>query len=56
MPTQFTTGGSSDADIATPISGPTEPCSRATATPVPDVNAHRTPIHSERAFPLRAVP
>lgn len=51
--TQFTTGGSSDAEMATPMSGPTAPCRSATATPVPDVKAHRTPIHNDRAFPLK---
>lgn len=50
--TQLTTGGKSEADIATPINGPTAPCSKATATPVPEVNAHKTPIHSDLAFPL----
>lgn len=51
--TQFTTGGNKDAEIATPISGPAAPSSKATATPEPDVNAHATPIHNERAFPLQ---
>lgn len=51
--TQFTTGGKSDAEIATPIIGPAAPSSRASATPVPDVNAQAIPIHNERAFPLR---
>lgn len=51
--TQFTTGGKSDAEIATPIIGPAAPSSSASATPVPDVNAQAIPIHSERAFPLR---
>lgn len=46
--TQLTRGGNNDADIATPMSGPTLPTSRATATPVPDVKAHNTPIQSER--------
>lgn len=50
--TQLTTGGKREAEIATPISGPTAPCSKATATPVPDVNAHKTPIQRERALPL----
>lgn len=50
--TQFTTGGSNDADIATPINGPFIPCSNANATPDPDVKAQATPIHNERAFPL----
>lgn len=52
MLTQLTTGGKSDADIATPIKGPAAPRSKANATPVPDVNAQATPIHSERALPL----
>lgn len=50
--TQLTTGGSSEAEIATPISGPADPWSNATATPLPDVSAQRIPIHSDRAFPL----
>lgn len=50
--TQFTTGGNNDADIATPIKGPDAPSSSANATPEPDVSAHATPIHSERALPL----
>lgn len=50
--TQLTRGGNSEADIATPINGPAEFCSRATATPLPEVNAHKTPIHNERALPL----
>lgn len=50
--TQLTTGGKSDAEIATPIIGPAAPRSRARATPVPDVRAHATPIHNERALPL----
>lgn len=50
--TQLTTGGRSDAEIATPINGPADPCNKATATPVPDVKAHRIPIHKDRAFPL----
>lgn len=50
--TQLTTGGRSEADMATPINGPAEPCNKATATPLPDVRAHRTPIHNERTFPL----
>lgn len=44
----MTRGGNSDADMATPIRGPTLPMSRATATPVPDVSAHKTPIQRER--------
>lgn len=51
--TQFTTGGNRDADMATPIRGPAEPCSKATATPVPDVRAQSTPIHKARTLPLR---
>lgn len=51
--TQLTTGGNRDADIATPINGPADPSSNASATPVPDVNAHAIPIHKERAFPLK---
>lgn len=39
--------------MATPINGPADPWSKATATPVPDVKAHRTPIQSERALPLQ---
>lgn len=50
--TQFTTGGSKEAEIAIPISGPALPWSRANATPVPDVKAQRTPIHRDRTFPL----
>lgn len=50
--TQFTTGGNNEAEIATPISGPAEPCNNATATPVPEVKAHKTPIHKERTLPL----
>lgn len=38
--------------MATPINGPADPCNKATATPVPDVKAHKIPIHKERAFPL----
>uniref|UniRef100_A0A8W7P6R9 Uncharacterized protein n=1 Tax=Anopheles coluzzii TaxID=1518534 RepID=A0A8W7P6R9_ANOCL len=49
---QFTTGGNSEAEIATPINGPADPWSSATATPLPDVSAHRMPIHRERALPL----
>lgn len=49
----MTTGGNRDADIATPINGPAAPSSNASATPVPDVNAHAIPIHKERAFPLK---
>jgi len=45
--TQLTTGGNNEADIATPIKGPLLPCSRATATPVPDGRAQRTPIQSD---------
>lgn len=52
MLTQLTTGGKSDAEIATPIIGPAAPSSRANATPVPDVSAQATPIHRERALPL----
>lgn len=37
--TQLTTGGSRDAEMATPINGPAAPNSSATATPDPDVNA-----------------
>lgn len=37
--TQLTTGGKSDAEIATPINGPAAPSNNANATPVPDVNA-----------------
>lgn len=51
--TQLTTGGSREADMATPISGPAEPWSKATATPVPDVNAHKTPIQRARTLPLQ---
>lgn len=51
-PTQLTTGGNSEALIATPIKGPALPCSKATATPLPDVNAHKTPIHKDLALPL----
>lgn len=39
--------------MATPISGPAEPWSRATATPVPDVRAQSTPIHRARTLPLQ---
>lgn len=39
--------------MATPIKGPAEPCNKATATPVPEVNAHKTPIHKERTLPLK---
>lgn len=53
--TQLTTGGRREALIATPINGPALPCRRATATPLPDVNAHKTPIHSDRALPLYVV-
>lgn len=52
MLTQLTTGGKSDAEIATPIIGPAAPRSKANATPVPDVSAQAIPIHSERALPL----
>lgn len=45
--TQLTTGGSNEADMATPINGPLLPCSKATATPVPDGRAQRTPIQSD---------
>jgi len=45
--TQLTTGGNNEADMATPINGPLLPCSRATATPVPDGRAQRTPIQSD---------
>lgn len=51
--TQFTTGGNREAEIATPIKGPAAPCNRATATPVPEVRAHITPIQRERALPLK---
>jgi hypothetical protein len=50
--TQLTTGGRREAEIATPINGPALPWSKATATPEPDVKAHKTPIHRDRAFPL----
>lgn len=45
--TQLTTGGSRDAEIATPIRGPLLPWSRATATPVPEGRAHKIPIQSD---------
>lgn len=51
--TQLTTGGNNEADIATPINGPDAPKSSANATPEPEVSAHATPIHNERAFPLQ---
>jgi len=51
--TQLTAGGSSEADMATPIRGPALPWSKANATPVPDGRAHKTPIHSDREFPLK---
>lgn len=51
--TQFTTGGNNDAEIATPINGPAAPKSNATATPEPEVRAHGSAIHNERAFPLK---
>jgi hypothetical protein len=51
--TALTTGGSKLAEIATPINGPALPINKATATPVPEVKAHKTPIHSDRAFPLK---
>lgn len=51
--TQLTVGGSREADMATPIRGPALPCSKANATPVPDGRAHRTPIQSDRAIPLK---
>lgn len=51
--TQLTTGGSREADMATPIKGPAEPWSKATATPVPDVRAHKTPIQRARTLPLQ---
>lgn len=50
--TQLTMGGNRDAEMATPINGPAEPCSNARATPEPDVSAQATAIHSDRAFPL----
>lgn len=53
MLTQFTTGGNNEADMATPISGPLLPCSNATATPVPEGNAHSTPIQRDLKFPLK---
>lgn len=43
--TQLTTGGRREADIATPINGPAEPCNKATATPLPEVKAHKTPTN-----------
>lgn len=43
--TQLTTGGRRDAEIATPINGPAEPCNKATATPLPEVKAHKTPTN-----------
>lgn len=49
---QLTTGGRSDAEIATPINGPADPCSKATATPLPEVKAHKIPIHNDLALPL----
>jgi len=45
--TQLTTGGSNEADMATPINGPLLPCNKATATPVPEGRAQRTPIQSD---------
>jgi len=39
--------------MATPINGPAEPWSNATATPVPDVRAQSTPIHKARTLPLQ---
>lgn len=51
--TQLTTGGSREAEIAMPISGPALPWSKAKATPVPDVKAHKTPIHNDLTFPLK---
>lgn len=51
--TQFTTGGNKEAEMATPIKGPAAPCNKATATPVPEVKAHITPIQRDRAFPLK---
>jgi hypothetical protein len=39
--------------MATPIRGPALPCSKANATPVPDGRAHKTPIQSDLAIPLK---
>jgi hypothetical protein len=49
----LTTGGSSEADMATPIKGPALPLSKANATPIPDGKAHKTPIQRDRAMPLK---
>lgn len=38
-----------------PMSGPALPCSRANATPVPDVSAQSTPIHRDLTLPLENV-
>lgn len=53
--TQFTTGGSSDAEIATPINGPAAPWSSAIATPVPDIKAHKTATQRFRTLPLKTI-
>lgn len=53
--TQFTTGGSSDAEMATPINGPADPWSSAIATPVPDIKAHNTATQRFRTLPLKMI-
>jgi len=49
----LTTGGSSEADMATPIKGPALPLSKANATPTPDGKANKTPIQRDRVVPLK---
>jgi len=49
----LTTGGSSKADMETPIKGLALVLSKANATPIPDGKAHKTPIQIDLAVPLK---
>lgn len=51
--TALTTGGRSDADMATPTSDPAFPPSTERATPAPEGKAISTPTHKERSWPLQ---
>lgn len=51
--TAFTAGGSSEAEIATPIKDPELSPSSPKATPAPDGRAIRTPTHKDRRSPLK---
>ena len=50
--TPLTTGGSKEADMATPTRDPAFPPRTERATPAPEGRAIKMPTHKERSWPL----